>query len=233
MFSDKQSKFVREVGSVVLGVLIALAIGEAADTMRWKIRVTDSMEALRTELAGNRWNVVERQIYQPCLERRLTQLGEILVEARNSGILPPIDKVGQPGYRLVQSSAYVSSESEGVLSHMDHQQARTVATLYGMTSIYRDWAEREQQSWSTLGLMEGPGGQVSDELLAVMFQAWSHAKSEGKWLGVIAGQTDRLMLDFKVPAGEGAEEWNAEKMKVEAPKYSACKPIAVAGKVLP
>jgi len=102
-----------------------------------------------------------------------------------------------------------------------------------MTSIYRDWAEREQQSWSTLQLMEGPGGQVSDELLAVMFQAWSNAKSEGNMLGLVAGQADRAMLDFKVSAGEGAEEWNAENMKVAAPKHSACKPITVAGRVLP
>src|SRR5829696_3767884 len=117
--SEKQLKFVREVGSVVLGVLIALGIGEIAEAVRWKIRVDNSIEAVRTEMADNRWNLAERVAFQPCLERRLAAIGAVLAEARRTGALPRIEIAGTTAYRMIDTSAFEVAKSEGVPLHMD------------------------------------------------------------------------------------------------------------------
>jgi hypothetical protein len=41
-FSERQKKFAREVGSVVLGVLIALGLGEIATDIRWRFDAADA-----------------------------------------------------------------------------------------------------------------------------------------------------------------------------------------------
>jgi hypothetical protein len=48
--NDRARKFLREVTSIVLGVLIALAIGEVAEAVRWRVRVGNSMAAIRQEM---------------------------------------------------------------------------------------------------------------------------------------------------------------------------------------
>ena len=72
--SEKQLKFVREVGSVVLGVLIALGIGEIAEAVRWKIRVDNSMRPCASKSRATVEPGRARRL-QPCLDRRLEAIG--------------------------------------------------------------------------------------------------------------------------------------------------------------
>src|SRR5829696_1842759 len=117
--SEKQLKFVREVGSVVLGVLIALGIGEIAEAVRWKIRVDNSIEAVRTEMAGNRWNLADRVAFHPCVERRLAALGAARAGAPRTGALPRIGIAGTTAYRMIDTTAFEVAKSDGVPVHKD------------------------------------------------------------------------------------------------------------------
>ena len=230
--TEKQLKFVREVGSVVLGVLIALGIGEIAEAVRWKIRVDNSMKAVRIEMAGNRFNLAERVAFQPCLERRLEAIGAILAEARRTGILPRIETAGTTAYRMIDTSAFEVAWSEGVPLHMDRGQARQVALLYDMsTGLYGELVEKEQESWRTLQLLEGPGGPIGGDLVTLLLQAWINAKSQGRLIGIMARQGDEKMVEFGIPAIlDDAEVWTARDFRERVPKVEICGPMIVDGK---
>lgn len=230
--SEKQLKFVREVGSVVLGVLIALGIGEIAEAVRWKIRVDNSMKAVRVEMAGNRFNLAERVAFQPCLERRLEAIGAILAEARRTGILPRIETAGTTAYRMIDTAAFEVAWSEGVPLHMDRDQARQVALLYDMsTGLYGELAEKEQESWRTLQLLEGPGGPIGGDLVTVLLQAWINAKAQGKLLGIMALQGDRKMAEFGIPAIlDDDTVWTARDFHEKLARVPICGPLIVDGK---
>ena len=124
LMTEKQRKFAREVGGVVLGVLIALGIGEIADALRWKARVQKSMSAINTELSGNRFNIVERRATQSCIDARLEAIGRLLKAARTTSMLPEVRSVGRMGARLTESAAYDAAKSQGVPLHMDATKAR-------------------------------------------------------------------------------------------------------------
>ena len=62
-----------------------------------------------------------------------------------------------------------------------------MALLYDMsTGLYGELAEKEQESWRTLQLLEGPGGPIGDDMVTVLLQAWINAKSQSKLIGVMA-----------------------------------------------
>ncbi|HYD36234.1 MAG TPA: hypothetical protein VEA60_01395 [Allosphingosinicella sp.] len=232
LLGEKQLKFVREVGSVVLGVLIALGIGEIAEAVRWKIRVDNSMAAVRVEMAGNRWNLAERVAIQPCMERRLEAIGAILAEARRTGVLPRIETAGTTAYRMIDTSAFEVSQSEGVPLHMDRAEARQVALLYDMsTGLYGELAEKEQESWRTLQLLEGPGGPVGGDLVTVLLQAWVNAKSQGRLIGIMALEGDRHMAEYGIPAIlDDKETWTERDFRDRVAKVPICGPMIVDGK---
>jgi len=216
----------------VLGVLIALGIGEIAEAVRWKIRVGNSMKAVRTEMAGNRWNLAERVAFQPCLERRLAAIGAILAEARRTGVLPRIETAGTTAYRMIDTSAFEVAQSEGVPLHMDRGEARQVALLYDMsTGLYGELAEKEQESWRTLQLLEGPGGPIGGDLVTVLLQAWINAKTQGELIGVMALQGDKKMAEFGIPAIEDDNTvWTARDFGKKVARVEICGPMIVDGK---
>jgi hypothetical protein len=183
-------------------------------------------------MAGNRWNLTERVAFQPCLDRRLEAIGIVLERARRTGILPRIETAGTTAYRMIDTAAFEVAWSQGVSLHMDPSEARQVALLYDMsTGLYGELAEKEQDSWRTLQLLEGPGGPVGGDLVTMLLQAWVNAKSQGKLIGIMALQGDRKMAEFGIPAiADDGEAWTAEDFRERVPKVEICGPMIVDGK---
>ena len=94
--SERHRKFAREVGSVVLGVLIALGLGEAATEIRWRFDAADARSAMLTDLERDAGVMHERQLARPCIERRLRDVDALLRQARQSGELPLVSTIGRP-----------------------------------------------------------------------------------------------------------------------------------------
>lgn len=230
ILTEKQSKFAREVGSVVLGVLIALGIGEIAEAVRWQVRVDRSMAAMRTEVGGNRFNIVERRAYQDCLVNRLTEVGHVLGDARRTGILPHIDNVAGPGLRGTESSAFEVSKSEGVPLHMDRDQARLVALIYASFDAYATIASEERNSWRLLGLLENAPGPVSDDLLTALLQSWAEATAQSKLIGNILQQTDDQLEKLGFAVEYASEVPNRRALTSAAQRQPVCAPLLVNGK---
>ncbi|MEI9850284.1 MAG: hypothetical protein WDN24_04785 [Sphingomonas sp.] len=201
--TDARRKFVREVGSVVLGVLIALAIGELADAARWKWRVNNSLQAVAVELGGARVNLEERIALQPCMERRIAQIGAILKQARRTHSLPDVKAIGAPSSQLVVNSAFQVAQSDGVFLHMDLERARWLASIYTLvTTAYLNLTEQEHQSWRTLRLLENSPGEVDSDLLASLLQAWSDARELGGSIGGVAEQGARSLREAGIAVPE-------------------------------
>ena len=225
--TEKQSKFVREVGSVVLGVLIALGIGEIADWGRWQWRVSVSEAAMRAELAGNRFNFAERRSYQACMTQRLEDMGAILGEARRTHRLPDIANLLGPGRRPTQFAALDSATSEGALLHMRRETAHEYTGAYVMARYYDAEIEQESPPWATLRLLEHAPGPIDGDLLATLLEAWAQAKIHTLWVGVIAEQSDDYLARLGIaiesmPAGATWRSFNEP--------HDTCKPLIVDGK---
>lgn len=229
--TERQSKFLREVGSVVLGVLIALGIGEVADWGRWQWRVAAGTEAMRAELAGNRFNFAERRVYQPCVTQRLAEIGGILAEARRTHRLPQIVGIGSPGRRPTESSALDTATGEGVLLHMPRENARKYTANYRMGAYYDQETQAEFTPWATLALLDGAPGPIDSDLLATLLDAWAQAKDHAIWVGLVAEQSDETLKADGIaieglPPGATYESFDGRTRK----RISLCHPLIVDGK---
>ncbi|MEG3180710.1 hypothetical protein [Sphingomonas sp. LT1P40] len=231
--SERRRKFAREVGSVVLGVLIALAAAEAVEWLRWQWRVQRSFEAVKEELAQSRSYLLERRSYQPCLERRIAAIGAILADARQTGRLPAIENVGRPGMRPIVRTAFDVATGEGVLLHTSRQTAAAYSDVYVLAiDAYQEQIAAEQEAWMVLGLLNQDGGPVSDDLLATLLEAWARARERGDWTGLIAQQGSDAIGEL------GVGYWTVNGSLAEAiteveelnRKREVCKPMLVDGK---
>lgn len=231
---ERTRKWLREVAGVVVGVLIALGIGEIAEWARWQWRVSVSREAMRTELSGNRFNVTERLAYQACLERRLKAIGAILAEARRTHRLPHVGRIASPGRRVSEQTALDVATGEGVFLHMPRTEAREIATLYRMSvTYYEGEVVPELENWAQLTLIQDAPGPIDGDLLASLLEAWAGATNRASWAGVIARQTDRSLAEHGIPIeGENGpmEEAELAAFRKKFQEQAICKPLTVDGK---
>ena len=93
---ERQRKFAREVGSVVLGVLIALGLGEIATGIRWRFDAAEARSAMLTDFERDAGVMHERTLARRCIERRLGDVDRLIRQARQSGELPLVGIIGRP-----------------------------------------------------------------------------------------------------------------------------------------
>ncbi len=95
----RRRAFVREIFGIVLGVLIALALGAVASAIGWQIDAIDARRALALELGEILGQAQERVIARDCIEHRLDAVAAVLDQAAASGQLPPLGDLGDPPRR--------------------------------------------------------------------------------------------------------------------------------------
>lgn len=93
-------EFAGEVGIIVLGVLIALAVEQAASAVRDDASRREAREAVYSEINQNLSYMTARMETQPCVERRLKEIGLLLANARD-GTLSPEPKWSGPNSRAL------------------------------------------------------------------------------------------------------------------------------------
>src|SRR5205814_1085520 len=85
-------EFLKEVGTIVLGVCIALAAEQAVEWWHWRGQVQGARQALAQELARNMRNGAARVVMASCVEGRLDKLADVLDAASRGGTLPPLSE---------------------------------------------------------------------------------------------------------------------------------------------
>lgn len=180
--------FVREVGIIVLGVLIALAIGEAADAGRRQARVAQTRERIDAELRRNLGVFEERALMAPCLATRVAALEALLKAARRTGEIPDIGPIGGSAVRPVTASAWELAVGSGVTLDMPVAEVTELAMAYNSMAPAVDDMFREWQAWGRLRALEGAPGRISDDLLAGMLEALSDVERGSRMNAAVAEQ---------------------------------------------
>jgi len=139
-------EFAKEVGIIVLGVLIALGFEQVVQAWRWREDARTTRSALASEIEYSTLWAIERLAVQQCLRARLADLtaklnsGEawrgdplVLGEARS-----PIGRPMETGIPMVYraphrpwlSDEWQTAKAGGVIDHMSRTDARDFAFIY-------------------------------------------------------------------------------------------------------
>jgi hypothetical protein len=228
-----RAKPLREVGGIVLGVLIALAIGEAAEEVRWRFKVAASERAMRAELGTIRRALNERQAAAPCIDARLAEIGAVLAVARGGGRVPALGEVGAPPFRLIETTAFQVARDEGISLHMPRERWRLYAAVYSLLDgFYAQFAGDERTQWELLQLVRDTPGALDGDLLATLLAAWASARGYHRRQTLIGGQIDRTIaalgvpIDWRFDTEAGDPRSLAEQRDAYRRRSAMCRPLA-------
>lgn len=126
--------------SVVLGVLLALAIGEWSRDREEYRQVEAALGALRAEIEANR---VELAHGLKFISDSDAEMAEKAKEAASPAPRPCIETPGWHGvsYPLLLDSAYQTAIATQTLAHMDFAQAQRAARVYGKQRDFQKYIE--------------------------------------------------------------------------------------------
>ena len=143
------SDFLKEVGTIIVGVAIALAAGEAVDAYNWHREVSIVEDSLDDELADSLFSARERIKIADCQRRTLDRLDELADASRGTLDLShaPVTR-----NRVWSSSAWDAAVASVAIAHMPHDTRNTYAMLFSFVRLFRDLNLRQQEHWATISV---------------------------------------------------------------------------------
>lgn len=198
----------REIGNIVLGVLIALALGAIATEIGWLIEVRSAKAALAEELGEILGQGRERERIDPCIERKLDTIGSILTEADKTGHLPPIGPIGRPAWRTWSHNVWDSIIGSDTALHFDRETLDNISGVYEFVSIINRYSDQEMDAWRRLFAIVGPGRAISREEIVSLRDALSSARL-----------ANRLIAAGGVRMGQIAEAYDLPVSRATVAKY--------------
>src|SRR5258708_22668281 len=104
-------EFVGEVGIIVLGVLIALGAEQVVESIHEHQAAVDANGDIRAEIKANITSLAIRKQNEPCVSRRLDEIGAALASPAELGSGPVW--VGHPFYTNLRDEQLRSTEQAG------------------------------------------------------------------------------------------------------------------------
>jgi hypothetical protein len=185
---ERHKKFAREVGSVVLGVLIALGLGEVATGIRWRFDAAEARSAMLTDFQRDAGVMHERQLARPCIDRRLGDVDALVRQARETGELPQVGTIGRPPTRPLVTASWDMGVSSGVLPHLSRSDASGFSANFDMIEELGDDMKTQSALWAKLSALENAPGRVSDEFLAELMFTTAELRKGSAYADMAAGQ---------------------------------------------
>lgn len=147
------SDFLKEVVTIVIGVVIALAAEEAVNSYNWKKEVAVVEDSLDDELEDSVFAAMERIKIADCQRRTLDRLDEMADE--NKGTLV-IRNAPLRRNRVWGSAAWDAAVASGAVAHMRHDERNAYATLFSFIRLFRDLNLRSEDLWARVDAYRRP-----------------------------------------------------------------------------
>lgn len=179
-------EFLIELGTITLGICIALAGEQTIEWLHWRSQVAEARSAVASEMAYNLEGAIWRVRTLDCVEQRLDTVAKILDEASRSGSLPPIGYIGQPPRHMWRSGSWDSVVASQTATHFPPQQLAQLGAIYKVVQRLEDHAIPDSQAWSELYAMVGPGRRLDPASEAALRNALGRARNDGRVAATLA-----------------------------------------------
>jgi hypothetical protein len=225
----RSTDFYRDILVTILGVLIALGIGEIAQSLDWRSRARDATAAIDIELANNAATFEERSLLQPCIERRLAELDRIYATARTERKLPDIGSFGATPYRGLETAAWDDAVGNGALGHMLPRQKTRLASVYPTIASYNSFVLEEQTLWYRLQLIQHAPGPISEPMLAEIGATLKVLTYRARLNGLLANQLLQFTRDRGIAADLRifGDQATSRSLAADVAQRSICRPLSV------
>ena len=178
--------FVGEVGIIVLGVLIALAAEQLAETLHWRAEVRDAKLAIHQDMAQSNRVFAYRVAAHDCVARRLDRIGELIEEAAQHQAPTSVGDVFPDIGNALDKNAWETSRAGQVLQHFDRKSLGLYGAYYTQIDNVHEFVMREGDDWGILRVLRGNPNRLAPSDFTGMRVALMHASFENDIIAGIA-----------------------------------------------
>jgi hypothetical protein len=151
----------KELGTIALGVGVALAAEQGVEWWHWHQEVATARKTLLAEIAANDVLIARRVILRPCMERQILEAEAIIgdLEAKR----PPRSYTAlHTGIeQLYNDSQWQSERASQVLTHFPDQELALMASHYATLEPFRLWMDHEGYAWADLSVLRNPPANLT------------------------------------------------------------------------
>jgi len=155
-------EFAREIGVIVIGVLIALAFEEVARWVHDRSAAAEARATIRDAVQTGIDVMAKRGATLPCADRRIAEIGTML-EANDGGPLDPAPRwVSQPASYKVAEQRWQAVSASGRMALLPQDEQAVIASIYQHFTEFNADVTAEQEAWAQLRGLQHWKGPLSD-----------------------------------------------------------------------
>lgn len=155
-------ELLKEIGIIVIGVVIALGAEQAVESIHWMNEVSAGEATLKGAFAQEVQNAELRDSQSDCIGRRLAFLSATLQRATEDGRLPPLGMLGHPPFTPWSIGSWEALVTSQTVSHFPRQKMIDYSRIVQMSRFLSGLSDQEEAQWTILDTMIGPGRRLSD-----------------------------------------------------------------------
>jgi hypothetical protein len=143
-----------ELAIVTLGVLIALAAQQIAETLHDRSTAAETRSEVIDELNSNLMSLTLRQAAEPCIARRLSELRDIVTQWEKTGSFATPKWVSQAPMILIELSRYDGAQSAGRLALLSGDEQYRMGAVAARLRKFNEWEIAERVPWGRLRALQ-------------------------------------------------------------------------------
>jgi len=149
--------FLAELGTIVLGICIAISLEQMVENWHWDQEVKDARKALQAEIASNEANLFVRRLsYEPCVVRQIREAEAILADleaGRKPGSFTTFH-TGASG--PANDGEWQALRAAQTLAHFPTEELTRMSRFYKWVLDFENWTQREEDRWTDLAVLRNP-----------------------------------------------------------------------------
>ncbi|MGD0191500.1 MAG: hypothetical protein ABSD74_12235 [Rhizomicrobium sp.] len=148
-------EFFIEIGTIVTGILIALSLEQAIETIHERRIATEARDAVRAEVQENLYWLGRIATYEACTRSRLQQIGQLLDAANHGRPYTAAQSIGFLPRAKLTSQRWEANAEAGRASLFSPDDQRDYDNIYFTFASARAAQAEEESLWSRLKAIEG------------------------------------------------------------------------------
>jgi hypothetical protein len=155
-------ELLKEIGTIVVGVLIAIAFEQAVEWLHWRQKLADADAAVRFELHDDDLpQAYARIVVRECLEKRLDTLTAALAADKPREAFTRLVQDYNPPTRTWDMNAWQVMLSSDVLTRLTAEEALHRSQAYNAMPALGEINLRERQDTTDLGALDPKAGVLT------------------------------------------------------------------------
>jgi hypothetical protein len=212
-------EFVKEVATIVLGVLIAIGAEQVVERLHWAHEVRSARAAIAAEMGRSNGHLAYRLAAEPCIARRLDALESVIERTARRDPVPRLGVIIPDIGNALNDNVWANYRAAQTLPHFDDKEQAQLSAYYLQINSLRQFLLDETNTWEVLRVLQGDPSRLGPVDIAGLRVALQHARFDNQLIAVIAA--DELDTSKRLNIGSVAPD--AERLQ------SVCGPLPILG----